>query len=156
MDKLVLKTNDAMRKKSDLISLSVLGVIMTGVLLLFTYSRGLGMFFATEAIMLLALGFTYFKSAKSGGITLVFEGDCLEITFSDGRKYSVKDVDRSYFNLIQTEKQKQQNVGTMTVQSTNFKVQYIAEFDLLRKYLETHFEKKEKKSIYYFDEDDEI
>ena len=155
MDELVLNTNDVLRKKNDLIGLAVLGGIMSVVLFVLTRSSGWGIFAASEVIMLLALAFTYFKSAKNGGITLHFKGDSLELTYTDGRKYSVKDVDRSYFSLTQTQKQKEQNVGTLTVQSTNFKVQYINDFDKLQSYLATHFEKKEAKSIYYFDEEDE-
>ena len=109
------------------------------------------MILAVEGIIALALGYTYYKSAKNGSVTLHFKGDSLDISYSDGRKFNVKDVDRSFFTLIQTEKQKTLDIGTLLVQSTNFKVQYIKEFSLLQKYIESHFEKQEKKSIYYFD-----
>ncbi len=155
MDELILTTDNEMRKKNDLKSLLVLFVVFSGVLLFFVYSRGVGIILGTEALLFLALAFAYYKSAKNGDVTLHFKGDSLDISYSDGRKYNIKDVDRSFFTLLQTENQKALNVGTLTVQSTNFKVQYIKNFDSLQQYMETHFEKTEKKSIYYFDEEDE-
>ncbi len=155
MDELILSTDDKMRKKGDLISLSVLFAIFTVVLWFFTRTAETTTFFVTEGLLVLALGFTYFKSAKNGGATLHFKGDRLVIKFADGRKYNISDVDRSYFSLVQTEKQKALDVGTLSVQSTNFKVQYIKQFSLLQKYLETHFEKQEPKGIYYLDDEDE-
>ena len=155
MDSLTLKTDNEMRKKGDLKSLSVLFVVFSLLAVLFTYKSSIGTMLATEGLIALALGFTYYKSAKNGNVTLHFKGDSLDIVYSDGRKFNVKDVDRSFFTLLQTEKQKELDIGTLTVQSTNFKVQYIKDFSSLRQYIETHFEKKEKKSIYYFGEEDE-
>lgn len=155
MDELIVKTDNEMRKKGDLKSLLILFAVFSAVAIAFTLKSGIGMILAVEGIIALALGYTYYKSAKNGSVTLHFKGDSLDISYSDGRKFNVKDVDRSFFTLIQTEKQKTLDIGTLLVQSTNFKVQYIKEFSLLQKYIESHFEKQEKKSIYYFDEEDE-
>ncbi len=155
MDELIVKTDNDMRKKGDLKSLAVLFAVFSAVAVALTYGSSIGMIAAVEGIILLALGYTYYKSAKNGNVTLHFKGDSVDISYSDGRKFNVKDVDRSFFTLIQTEKQKKLNMGTLTVQSTNFKVQYIKDFSALKQYIDTHFEKQEKKSIYYFDEEDE-
>ena len=84
-----------------------------------------------------------------------FKGDSLDVIYSDGRRYNIKDVDRSYFTLTQTVKDKERDIGTLSVASTNFRVQYIKEFSAVRGYVNTHFEKKNTAGIYYFDDDGE-
>lgn len=154
MDELILKTDTKMRKSTDLKMLLLLFIILSAVIWGFMW-QAVSSCIATQVIIFAALAWTYYRSSKNGDVTLHFKGDSLEIKYGDGRKYNVKDVDRSFFTLLQTEKQKTWNIGTLSVQSTNFKVQYIKEFSSLRDYVNTHFEKKEKKSIYYFDEEDE-
>ncbi len=156
MDELVLKTDAKMRKSSDIKILVFLFVLMSVLFWFVIGGRGISSYLAAEAVLFLALGWTYMRSAKNGDVTLHFRGDSLEVSYADGRKYNIKDVDRSFFTLIQTEKQKGYDMGTLSVQSTNFKVQYITEFSKLRAYLDTHFDgARLKKSIYYLDNDDE-
>ncbi len=154
MDKLTVKTDAALRRKNDL--KVILGIFLAlTVAIVFLMYQNLKSLFLSEAVLALALGWTYYRSAKNGDVTLDFEGDGLTITYSDGRKYSVSDVDRSYFTLTQSPKDLELNLGTLSVSSTNFRIMYIKEFDKVKEYVNTHFEKKSKKSIYYLDDEDE-
>lgn len=155
MDELILKTDTKMRKSSDIKILAFIFAVMSVLFWFVIGDRGLPSYLGAEAVLLLALGWTYMRSAKNGDVTLCFKGDSLDVVYGDGRKYNIKDVDRSFFTLTQTEKQKGHDMGTLSVQSTNFKVQYIMEFSKLKAYIDTHFDgARLKKSIYYLDNDD--
>ncbi len=154
MDKLTVKTNAALRRKNDLkVIMGLFSVLTVAVVLLM--HQNLKSLFLSEAILALALGWTYYGSAKNGDVTLDFEGDSLTITYSDGRKYDISEVDRNYFTLTQSPKDLSLNIGTLSVSSTNFRIMYIKEFDKVKEYINTHFEHKSKKSIYYFDDEGE-
>lgn len=154
MDKLTVKTNAALRRKNDLkVIMGLFSVLTVAVVLLM--HQNLKSLFLSEAILALALGWTYYRSAKNGDVTLDFEGDSLTITYSDGRKYDISEVDRNYFTLTQSPKDLSLNIGTLSVSSTNFRIMYIKEFDKVKEYINTHFEHKSKKSIYYFDDEGE-
>ena len=154
MDKLKVKTDTARRRKNDLISLSVIFLVITGAAV-FMMRENLGGMIATVALVALALGWAYYRSCKDGDVTLEFKGDTLDIFYSDGRRYNVKDVDRSHFTLTQTAKEKELDIGTLSVASTNFRIQYVKDFSAVSKYVSTHFEKKNTAGIYYFDDDGE-
>lgn len=153
MDELKLNTDVKIQRTTDLKMLIVLFGIISVLCWFVLGTKGLGAFFGTEAVIFLALAWTYYRSYKNGGATLHFKGDSLEISYGDGRKYSVKDVDRSFFSLTQTEKQKALDLGTLFVVSTNMKIQYIKNFSAMEQYIATHFEKVAK-SIYYLDDED--
>lgn len=154
MDKLTTKTDTALRRKNDRITLSCIFLVLSAVATFLMYEN-LKSLLVSVALLALALGWTYYRSAKNGDVTLVFKGDSLDIIYSDGRKYNVKDVDRSYFTLTQTAKDKERNIGTLSVASTNFRVQYIENFSDVREYLNTHFQRKNAAGVYYFDDDGE-
>lgn len=154
MDKLTVKTDMALRRKNDLKTILGIFLVLTAVIAALMYAN-IKSLIMSEAILALALGWTYYRSVKNGDVTLKFKGDSLEITYSDGRKYNVKDVDRSYFTLTQTAKDKQADIGTLSVASTNFRIMYIQSFGTVRDYVNTHFEKKNTAGIYYFDDDED-
>lgn len=154
MDKLTAKTDGALRRKNDLITLSCIFLVLSAAAVFLMYEN-LKSLIITEALLAIALGWTYYRSVKNGDVTLNFKGDSLDVIYSDGRRYNIKDVDRSYFTLTQTVKDKERDIGTLSVASTNFRVQYIKEFSAVRGYVNTHFEKKNTAGIYYFDDDGE-
>lgn len=155
MDELVLTTDAKRRFKGDLLIIGVLFAIITAVCAyVLLLGSGWQSFLLTELLVALALGWTLYRSCKNGAVTLHFKGDSLCISYKDGRKYNVSDVDRSYFKLVQTKKEKEIDMGSLHIESTNFRVLHIKSFSQLEKYMQSHFE-GEKKSIYYFDEDDE-
>lgn len=155
MDELILKTDKSKRVKSDVIVIGVIFLIISLVCAYILLRQGAWKSFAiTEALVVLSLAWTLFRSAKNGDVTLHFKGDTLCISYKDGRKYNIKDVDRSYFKLVQTEKEKARDMGNLIIESTNFRVTYIKQFSLLSDYLASHFEGV-KKSIYYFDDDED-
>jgi len=154
MDKLTVKTSAALRKKNDLKSLTIIFLILSAVIVALFYVNVKNMLIY-EGLLALALAFTYYRSAKNGDVTLKFVGNSLEICYSDGRKYNIKDVDRSYFTLTQTASDKKDGVGRLSVTSTNFRILYIEDFDAVRNYISTHFERVERSGIYYLDDDEE-
>lgn len=153
-DKLTAKTNGALRRKNDLITLGGIFVALCAAAV-YLFRDNVKNIVTTVILLAAALGWTYYRSAKNGDITLSFEGDSLTILYSDGRKYSISDVERSFFTLTQTAKDKARNTGALSVASTNFRAMYIENFDSVRAYINTHFEKTDKKSIYYFEDEDE-
>ena len=154
MDELVLTTDVKRRRNGDLISIAVLFVIVSAVAAFLMYKKAdIKTFLLTELLIAAALGWTFYRSARQGAVTLHFKGDSLTITYGDGRKYDVRDVDRSYFKLIQTKREEKADIGTLKVESTNFRVMYISEFSKLRSYMDSHFESK-KKSVCYLDDED--
>lgn len=154
MDKLIVKTDVARRRKNDLITLSCILVALT-VAVVILMRHNVRSLIVTEVLLVAALGWTYYRSFKNGDVTLRFKGDSLDIVYSDGRKFNVKDVDRSYFTLTQTAKDKELDMGTLSVASTNFRIMYIKSFSSVREYISTHFEKKNTSGIYYFDDDED-
>ena len=152
MDELTVRTDGARRRKNDLLTLSGIFLVLT-VAVVFLMLENLKSLIVTELLLAAALGFTYYRSAKNGDVTLSFKGDSLDIIYSDGRKYNVKDVDRSYFTLAQTAPEREADIGTLSVASTNFRVMYVCSFSKVRDYINTHFEKKNTAGIYYFDDD---
>lgn len=155
MDELILKTDKSKRVKSDIVVISVIFLIISLVCAYVLLRQSAWKSFAiTEALVVASLAWTLFRSAKNGDVTLHFKGDTLCISYKDGRKYNIKDVDRKYFKLVQTEKEKAQDMGNLIIESTNFRVTYIKQFSLLTAYIESHFEGV-KKSIYYFDDDED-
>lgn len=153
MDKLTVTTDAARRRKNDLISLGVIFAILSAVLA-YSFRANISALIAVELIMLGAFGWTYYRSCKNGNVTLSFNGNTLDIAYSDGRKYNIKDVDNSFFSLTQTAKDKAADQGTLSVASTNFRIMYVQSFGEVQQYISTHFP-KEKKSIYYLDDEDE-
>lgn len=155
MNELILKTDAKKRMKNDLAVILVLFALITAiaayVLLL---NSGWETFLLTELIVALALGWTLYRSRKNGDVTLHFKGDTLCVSYADGRKYNISDVDRSCFKLKQTKKEEAADMGALLIESTNFKVLHIKEFSKLKEYMATHFE-GEKKSVYYLDDEDE-
>lgn len=154
MNELKLTTDTKMRRNNDLLMLSILFVVLAAVCFAVMGKESLSACLGTVGVVFIALLWTFYRSYKNGDVVLHFKGDTLEVHYGDGRKFSIKDVDRSYFSLYQTEKQKTLDVGTLSIQSTNFKVQYIKSFSSMREYINTHFEPV-KKSIYYLGDDDE-
>lgn len=154
MDKLTVKTNTELRKKSDLKSLIIIFVILSAVIAALFYVNVKNLLIY-EGLLAIALAFTYFRSAKNGDVTLKFAGNSLEISYSDGRKFNISDVDRSYFTLTQTSADQKNGVGRLSITSTNFRILYIEEFDAVRDYIGTHFERVERNGIYYLDDEDE-
>lgn len=154
MDKLTVKTDVARRRKNDLLTLSGIFLVLT-VAVVFFMLENLKSLIVTEVLLAAALGWTYYRSYKNGDVTLSFKGDSLDIVYSDGRKFNVKDVDRSYFTLTQTAKDKELDMGTLSVASTNFRIAYVESFSKVRDYVNTHFEKKNNAGIYYFDDDED-
>ena len=153
-DKLTVKTNGDLRRKNDLITLGGIFVVLCAAAV-YLFRENVTNMITTVALLAAALGWTYYRSAKNGDITLSFEGDSLTILYSDGRKYSISDVERSFFTLTQTEKDRSRNTGTLSVASTNFRAMYVESFDSVRAYIDTHFEKVDKKGIYYFEDDED-
>lgn len=153
MDTLVLTTDKKRRIRGDAVSVGVIFAVVSAVAA-FTLLRtaGAASFIATECLVAIALGWTVYRSAKNGDAVLRFNGDTLLIEYSDGRKYNVSDVDRSFFKLTQTKKEKAADIGSLLIESTNFRLRHIKDFSLLKEYISTHFEGKSK-SIYYFDDD---
>lgn len=155
MDELILKTDKSKRVKSDIVVIGVIFLIISLACAYVLIRQGAWKSFAiTEGLVVLSLAWTLLRSAKNGDVTLHFKGDTLCISYKDGRKYNIKDVDRGYFKLVQSEKEKARDMGSLIIESTNFRVTYIKQFSLLSAYLASHFEGV-KKSIYYFDDDDE-
>ena len=154
MDKLTVKTNTRLRKSSDLKSLSIIFVILSAVIIALFYVNVKNLLIY-EGLLAIALGWAYYRSVKNGDVTLSFKGDSLEISYPDGRKYDIRDVDRSYFTLTQTASDRKHGVGRLSVTSTNFRILYIEDFDAVREYVNTHFERVERSGIYYLDDEDE-
>lgn len=154
MDELVLTTDSKRRLRGDAVAVCVIFAVVTAVsaYVLLGAAR-VSSFVLVELFAALAMGWTVYKSYKNGAVTLHFKGDVLTVSYSDGRKYSIKDVDRGYFKLTQTEKEKRLDLGSLLIESTNFKLRYIKEFSRLRLYVSSHFERVAK-SVYYFDDDD--
>ena len=117
MDKLTVKTNTELRRSNYLKSLLLIFVVLS-VLVLVLFYANLKNLVVSEILLAVALGWTYYRSVKTGDVTLNFEGDSLEIRYSDGRKFNIKDVDRSYFTLTQTASDKKYGVGRLSITST--------------------------------------
>ncbi len=155
MDELIVKTDKKKRLKSDITIIGVIFVIISAVAaFVILRNSGWQTFLLTELMVVLALGWAVFRTVKSGNMTLHFKGDTLCITYSDGRKYNVSDVDRSYFRLEQSKKEQEQDMGALYIDSTNFRALHIVGFSSVKQYIATHFN-GEKKSIYYFDDDED-
>lgn len=154
MDELILTTDAKRRLKSDLVIILVLFALITALsAYVLLANSGWQSFLLAEGLVALALGWTLYRSNKNGEVTLTFKGDTLSISYADGRKYNVSDVDRDYFKLRQTKKEEKLDIGSLHIESTNFKVLHIKEFSKLKEYMATHFDGV-KKDIYYLDDDD--
>lgn len=155
LNELELTTDTKMQRRNDLFMLSILFAIIAALCWYFVGRESVKGFLFTLAVVFLALLWTYYRACKKGKVDLHFKGDTLEVRYGDGKSFCIKDVERSYFSLYQSEKQKRLDVGTLSVQSTNFKIQYVKDFSKMKEYINTHFEPV-KKSIYYLDDEDDI